>query len=167
MVASRVKPEIKPREERHRVVLPARIRAGSVWDDACILNLSPRGLMVHSSAPAQPGTYVEIRRGEQEIVARVMWRQNNRMGLLTQRRLHVSQVISGKALPSLQLGADRLGVERRRIARAATRNQVRARFAQFVGIGLFGAALASAAYATVMESLGRSLAEVALVLQAG
>ena len=167
MLAGSVTRGIKPREERHRVVLPARIRAGSTWDEACILNLSPRGLMVHSSAPVMPGSYVEIRRGEQEIVARVVWRTHNRMGLVAQRRLHVAQVISGKELPSLQMGADTLGIERRRVARAADRNRFRARFVQFAGVGVIGAALASAAYGAVVESLGRSLARVAFVLQGG
>ncbi|HET9458509.1 MAG TPA: PilZ domain-containing protein [Sphingomicrobium sp.] len=162
-----MKSRTKPREERRSVVLPARMRAGGGWDDVCILNLSQRGLMIHSSSPAQPGSYVEIRRGAQEIVARVVWRTNNRMGLLSQRRLQVAQVISGKELPSLQRAADTLGLERRRLLRTANRNRVRARLAQFVAVGLLGAALASAAYAAVVESLGRSLSEVAFALGGG
>lgn len=167
MLVGGVTARTKPREERRSVVLPARMCVDGVWDDACILNLSQRGLMVHSCSPAMPGSYVEIRRGGQEIVARVIWRTNNRMGLLSQRRLHVAQVISGKELPSLQRAADTLGIERRRLLRAADRNRVRARLAQFVAVGLVGAALASAAYAAVVESLGRSLAEVAFALGAG
>ncbi|MFP5330165.1 MAG: hypothetical protein ACLGHC_08545 [Alphaproteobacteria bacterium] len=149
------------------VVLPARVFTGRGWDDACILNLSSRGLMVYSLAPAQPGSYVELRRGGQEITARVVWRSDKRMGLVTRDRIPVAQVISGEELPSIQVAAETIGLERRKVARDADRNRFRGRMAEFVGIAFFGAALAVLAYNAVMETLGRSLAEVTLAFGGG
>jgi hypothetical protein len=167
MLAARFASALLPRDERLSVVLPARMHTGRGWNDACILNLSARGMLVYSHAPARPGSYVEIRRGGQEIAARVVWRRENRMGLATHERIHIGQVISGQELPSIQVAADSIGIERRRVNGVAERNRFRGRMAEFVGIGMFGAALAAIAYSAVMETLGRSLAEVSITLAGG
>jgi len=158
---------LKPRGERVSVVLQARMQSGSGWDDARILNVSSRGLMIHSPASLQPGSYVEIRRGGQEIVARVVWRRDNRMGLMARERIHVAQLISGQAVRALQVTAGPNGIERPSVARAAARNRERGRMAEFVGIGLFAAAFAIVAYNAVTETLVRSLAHVNVTLRGG
>ena len=54
----------RPRELRRKLLVPARLRHGAAWSDTCIVNISSRGLMIHSSRPLQPGSKVEVYRGE-------------------------------------------------------------------------------------------------------
>jgi hypothetical protein len=95
----------RPRELRRRVVLPARLRTGSNWSDTCILNVSSRGLMIQSSRPALPGSLVELHRGDHVIVAKVMWRNGMRLGLLSEDRVPVEDIMSLVGAKSLQLVA--------------------------------------------------------------
>ena len=88
----------QPRERRRRVMLPARVRNNSGWSDACILNISSRGLLVYSAGAAEPGSFVEIRRGGQLVIARVIWRENQRMGLCSPDPVPVDAIISNRAL---------------------------------------------------------------------
>lgn len=64
---------VKPREERQKVMIKARMRTGVSWHDVCILNLSAHGVGLQAAEPPARGTYVEIRRGPHVIVARVAW----------------------------------------------------------------------------------------------
>lgn len=52
--------------------------------DACILDLSSRGLMIHASETVPGGSYLELRRGRHVIVARVVWSRDRRAGLQAQ-----------------------------------------------------------------------------------
>jgi len=109
---------LKPREERQRVMLPARMRSKAGWSDACILNVSKRGLLVYSSGSADPGAFVEIRRGGQLVVARVVWRKNQRIGLHSPDPVRVEAIISTEAAASaVQSSIPEITLERRRIPR--------------------------------------------------
>ena len=154
---------LKSREQRRNVVLQARIRDDFGWRDACILNLSSRGLLAHSASSAAPGTYVELHRGETVIVARVVWRQDRQIGLCSQDRLQVEQILNGiKA--ELQLGAPGTQIERRRRACDHDKSRTRARFGEFASILLFGVVLASLAYTMVAEALAEPIARVSSAL---
>src|SRR5688500_3432601 len=69
------------REWRRCVRVKARIKSSDGWRDASILNVSSRGLMIHSSCCSNPGGEVELRGGDQIIRARVVWRKGDRAGL--------------------------------------------------------------------------------------
>ena len=84
----------RPRELRRRVIMPARLHSSSGWTDACILNVSSRGLMIHSARAGPQGSIVELRRGPHAIVACVVWRDGARVGLKTEERLAVEDLIS-------------------------------------------------------------------------
>src|SRR4051794_34204558 len=71
-------PKQKPRELRRRLMLPARMRTSAGWSDACILNVSSRGLLVHTRLATPDGATVELCHGEHVIIARVVWRQGPR-----------------------------------------------------------------------------------------
>ena len=58
---------MKPREERQKVMVKARMRSGTSWHDVCILNLSVHGLGIQAAEPPERGTYVEICRGSQAM----------------------------------------------------------------------------------------------------
>ena len=95
----------KPREWRRRVVLPARMRTDSGWCDVSILNMSSRGLMVHTRLAAAKGSTVELCQGEHMISARVGWSKGPRVGLAAEALLPVEQIlIPGRSGP-LQLPA--------------------------------------------------------------
>jgi hypothetical protein len=79
----------KPREARLAVRLPSRIRIGSGWADACIHNISSRGMMLQSVTPPKPGSYIEVRRGSNIIVGRVIWRRDGFFGIRTQQPIDV------------------------------------------------------------------------------
>jgi hypothetical protein len=149
---------MKAREERRRVVLPVRMRVGAGWDDACILDISSRGLMIRAQAPVARGSYVELRKGEHAIVARVVWQDERRLGLCTQDRLEVEQILSGKPAAAVQLVSTKLRTsERRSVPRSHEESRTRARLFEFATVALFGASLAALAFTIVHDTLARPL----------
>lgn len=152
----------KPRELRRRVVVPARLRHGASWSDACILNISSRGLMIHSGRPMVEGTQVEVRRGDHVILARVMWRDGGRAGLRAEERVPVEEIMTlGQSL-SLQLTA--ANRERRRHLRAADRCRLRGRAIEFAGVLTIAASLAGAGLVMIEQAFARPLALVSAAL---
>ena len=84
----------RPRELRRRVMVRARMRAQSGWSDACILNVSSRGMLINASAPAVQGSTIEVWHGEHLIVATVMWRNGTRAGLHANERIPVEEILA-------------------------------------------------------------------------
>lgn len=83
----------RQREERVKVLVPSRMRAGAGWTDVTIHNVSSRGLMGGCDAPPVIGTYVEIRRGSIVIIGRVMWAKGRFFGLRSQDKISVKALI--------------------------------------------------------------------------
>jgi hypothetical protein len=152
----------KPRELRRRVVVPARLRHGMSWSDTCILNLSSRGLMIHTSRPIAQGTQVEIRRGEYVIVARVVWRDGARAGLQADDRLPVEEILTLGQSPALQLTA--ADGERRKRPRSQDYSRLRGRAMEYAGVLAIGVSLAGCAMSLVHDALAGPLAAVSAVL---
>jgi len=156
----------KPRELRRRVVLPARLRMGAHWSDACILNISSRGLMIQASRAAPEGSVIELWKGDYVIVARVVWRKGVRAGLRSEERVPVEEIMSLAQSPGLQLTAtnDRPLYERRKRPRTHEDNRLRARMMEFASVALIGAFFAGSAYSLVEQALARPLAAVRTAL---
>jgi len=152
----------KPRELRRRVVVPARLRHGASWSDACILNISSRGLMIHSGRPLAQGVTVEIRRGDHVIVAQVMWRDGARAGLRSEQRVPMEAIVVLGQTPAHQLTA-RNG-ERRKKARPDDAGRLRGRAFEFASIVIVGMSLAAAGFAMIEQAFARPLAMVATAL---
>jgi hypothetical protein len=152
----------KPRELRRRVMVPARLRHGSSWSYTCILNLSSRGLMIHTSHPVQQGAEVEIRRGDHVIVARVVWREGARAGLQSDDRVPVAEIMLLGQSPALQLTA--AGGERRKQPRREDQSRFRGRAMEFAGVIAVGASLAGCAMSLVHDALAGPLAAVSAAL---
>jgi hypothetical protein len=150
----------KPRELRRRIVLTARLRSGSSWTDACILNMSSRGLLIHSGRSVAPGSQVELWRGNQVIHARVVWRDGARAGLQTHDRVPMDEIMSLAQAPALQLTAS----ERRSPATTHARSRERARAYQFGGTVVIGLICAGAAFGMIQQALARPLALVTAAL---
>ena len=166
MLQQRSALSFQPRERRRRVMLPARIRNKSGWSDACILNISSRGLLVYSAGAADPGSFVEIRRGGQLVIARVVWRENQRMGMCSPDPVPVDAIISNRALETaVELCGSESKVERRQSPRSADRSRARARAAEFLTIVLVGTAMAGAAAVYVQRALAKPLTAVSSALE--
>ena len=149
----------RPRELRRRVIMPARLRSCSGWTDACILNISSRGLLVHSARTGPQGSLVELWRGEHVIVARVVWQDGARAGLQTEDRLPVEQILSLNASSAMTLTAAQPvagndAVPQRR--RSDRRSQ--GRMIEYAGVVVIACSLAVTAFDLVIETLGKPMA---------
>ena len=148
-------------------MLKARLRAGAAWHDACILNLSSRGLLLQTAAPPERGSYLEVRRGPHVIVARVVWTSDKRAGLLAQDRLPVEAIVAEVPAPARN---DDTPVERRRAPRPTAirheRSRERARAMEFAGLAIAGLLAASSGFVVVQEALDAPLARVSAALTA-
>ena len=142
--------------------MPARLRHGASWSDGCILNVSSRGLMIHTGRPIARGTEVEIRRGDHVIVARVMWREGARAGLKAEERVPIEEIVTLGKSPALQLTA--AGGERRKHPRPEERSRMRGRSVEFAGVLVIAASLAGAGFTMVQSAFARPLAAVAAAL---
>jgi hypothetical protein len=84
---------MKPREPRVKVVIHARMRMDGAWGDACIRNISSRGMFLQAATPPARGSYVEIFRGKHIIIGRVVWQKDRGFGIRTQDKLPISAII--------------------------------------------------------------------------
>ena len=156
----------RPRELRRRVVLPARLRTGAQWSDACILNISSRGMMIHSGRAGPAGSTVELRRGEHVIIARVMWRDGARAGLHADERLPVDEILSLSQSNSLRLVASEGAIIDRRKQPRGEKGDARlaGRAMEFIGVGAIILCLALGVWAMAQQAFTRPLAEVQAAL---
>src|SRR4026209_2555002 len=117
-------PALKIRAPRLKVLIPARMRISAGWNDACILNISERGLMIRAaSEPPRRGSCVELRRGARIIIGRVMWAEQDLVGLLTQDALDVESIIAvpdGGGVEDASSSATAPPFDRRATVRPAT-----------------------------------------------
>ena len=166
MYASKPRGCQRPRELRRRVMIPARLRNGAAWADACILNISSRGLLVHSPRGVPQGGIVELRRGEHVIVARVVWRDGTRVGLRADDRLPVDEIISLDGAAAFQLTAPGPGQpERRKRQRPAPMDsRLRGRAMEFVSVGVIAASLAITIWSMVEQAFARPMSAVTTAL---
>ena len=147
----------RPRELRRRVMLRARLRARTGWSDACILNVSSRGLMINASKPVT-GDTVELWHGDQLIVGTVMWRKGTRAGVQTDDQIPVNNILALSKSPSLQLTASTWPeVERRKTPRSHDDSRLRGRSIEYLGILIVGICLAAGVAGFVEEAFARPL----------
>lgn len=148
-------------------MLPARIRSSGGWSDACILNISSRGLLVYSNTAVEAGSTVEVRRGGQLVIARVVWRQNQRIGLCSPDPVPIDEIISDKtaAAAVISCASPVRVAERRRRPRSHERSRERARAIEFIVLVLFGTAMAGGAAIYVGQALANPMARIASALE--
>lgn len=162
---------LKPREPRRKVMIPARMRSGAAWSDACILDLSSRGMLVKAPVAPSRGSYLEIRRGSCVIVARVVWANADRFGVHTQDRVPADGLINHPDRPATAKPDETGFVERRTAARASVArheaSRWRGRAWEFCAFVLLGAAGATIALGAVDDLLAKPLARVESALEKG
>lgn len=87
----------KPRREaRRKVLLRARLRVAGPERDACLLDLSSRGLLATTAEAPERGQYVEIRVCGQSLVGHVEWANGRRFGVTLRERIDVEALIEGR-----------------------------------------------------------------------
>jgi hypothetical protein len=143
-------------------MVSARLRHGGSWSDPCILNISKRGLMIHTGRPVRDGAEVELRRGNHVIVARVMWRDGGRAGLHSEVPVPVEDILTLGQSPALQLTA--APGERRQQRRREDSSRLRGRAIEFAGGIVIAASLASAGLVMVQQAFAQPLAAVETAL---
>lgn len=161
---------MKSREERQKVMIKARMRSGVSWHDVCILNLSVHGVGIQAAEPPARGTYVEIRRGSQVIVARVAWAKGHRAGLRSQDAIFIQAVVddigSAASAPRLVGGTP---IERRSAPRTASQrhdsSRLVSRATEFACFVLVAAALALTAFGSVEQALANPLSQISAALE--
>lgn len=153
---------MKPREDRQKVMIKARMLDGASWHDICILNCSLHGLGIQSAKAPERGTYVEIRRGRQTIIARVAWSKGHRAGLRSQDPIFVSALVSGNENTPSPSGASL--TERRAQPRAPVTMHSNSRLAgrtmEFAFLAVLAVSIALAGANAIGEALARPLSAV-------
>ena len=134
---------MKAREQRHDVAVPARLRMQTGWTDATILNLSARGLMFRTQERLERGHFLELRRGNHVIVARVVWSDGKRCGARAQDVLPVRDIIHDKKASRAASPA----IEPRAATRTVTdRADAARRRGRSIEFFIFGMAVACSAF---------------------
>ena len=163
--------KLKSREPRQKVMIQAQMRIGASWNQVCILNISPRGLSMQAAAAPPRGTYLEIRRGDHEIMACVMWANHHRFGVRTQDSLVVDDIIHHpkRSEAALAEAAASRAVavrtaSRRKVTERLDHSRMLSRAMEFAVIVMFVGAAAVVTFTAVAEALNRPLAEASLAL---
>lgn len=159
MATLAAQPMYRPRELRRRVLLPARMRTSAGWKDACILNISSRGLMIRTGGVALAGSTVELWHGEHVIAARVVWSRGAKAGLRSEDRVPVEDIMTLSQSPALMLTAGPRpdGVERRKRPRYEE-SRIKARLIEFAGAVAIGMTLAAGLSALVERAMAQPFA---------
>jgi hypothetical protein len=156
----------KNREARRQVLIACRMKSVRGWGDACIHNISSRGMMVACDDPLEPGEYVDIRRGRQVVIGRVIWKRDRFSGIRTQDVISADALVNEPRLESRpaprDAGGDRRHARQRIVseidtARRIERSRAISGTLQFGALGLFGIAAA----ATIAVQVGHALAQPA------
>jgi hypothetical protein len=135
------------------------MRTGAGWNDACILNISSRGLQIHASRCVPKGDSIELWRGDIVITARVVWRSGARAGLQSDECIPVEDIMSLGQSPALRLTAGNPR-ERRVRHRSHAESRIQARTFEFLSIAAIAATLSSGLFLIVLDVLARPLAVV-------
>ena len=160
---------MKPRENRVKVIVRARMRVDASWQDVCILNVSLHGLGIQAARPPGRGSYVEIRRGGHLIVARIAWSKGHRAGLRSQDPIFIRPLLREQATPSPSTTAPQSTVERRRSPRSPSQTHESSRQSgramEFACFALIACALGLSAFGTVEAALAKPLEQISLALK--
>ena len=118
--------------------------------------------MIHSARPAPPGSLVELRRGDHVIFATVKWSDGARVGLRSDDRVPVDEILSLGNAKALQLVASEGSlIDRRKKPR---HDHILARLVgrtlEFSAAIAFAAVLAAGAWGMTQEAFAKPLATI-------
>lgn len=150
-------------------MIKARMRAGASWNDAIILNLSSRGMMVRADQSPGRGSYLEIRRGPHVIVARVVWSGGGRFGVQTQDPVPTESLIADPDRGALPPNPGSPGFKERRVTPRPAEvrhetNRQKARIVEFAAVTLACGAAALLIGSAVLEVIANPIGRVQAAL---
>lgn len=166
-------PGYKNREARRQVLIPCRIKSVRGWGDACIHNISSRGMMIACDDPLAPGEYLDLRRGRQVVIGRVVWRRERFAGIRTQDAISADALVNEPRLENRPAKSDAEGDRRNARERLvseidAARRMERSRSIssalQFGALGLFGITAAAAIAVQVGHVLAAPTQQISAAL---
>jgi hypothetical protein len=88
-------------EDRTRLMIRARLRDGRPEREACLLDLSSRGLMASVVDAPSRGAFVELIVGRHALIGQVQWSEGRRFGMKLRERIDVLAVIGNEAGPTV------------------------------------------------------------------
>ncbi len=105
---------LKHRDERRTVTVRARLRTDAGWSDVTIANVSSRGMMLRSTVPLEPRTFIEVRKQNVVVVGRIVWSHGLQCGISTQDRVDVAGLLSARPCVAAPVANDRRSTPRER-----------------------------------------------------
>lgn len=154
----------KEREDRTRTMLRATLREGHAEREACVLDLSHRGLMATSTPAPRRGVYITLTIGRHEIDGQVQWSEGRRFGVRLRERVDVLAVLGNEAGPTLLAAAEKARGRASPEARAAYARHVAHGFSYGVFIAV-AAAVAGLGGQLVFQSLNAPLVKIEVALK--
>ena len=151
-------------------MIPARMRNGDSWSDTSILNISSRGLLLYAATAPLRGSYVEIRRGQHVIVARVVWSNANRFGVRAQDSLAIDAIVANGSANGAPANDTNRSVERRsrprqeRLEWRHTQSREKGRLLEFAFLVGAGLIFAMFAHETIGLALSQPLESITVRL---
>jgi hypothetical protein len=101
----------KPRSEvRTPVLIRSQLRGAGPERDACVLDVSPRGLLATCANPPKRGVFVELVIRGQSLTGQVKWSNGRRFGMTLRERISVVALVAND-------GGSILLPERRKVSR--------------------------------------------------
>jgi hypothetical protein len=158
---------MRAREQRRKVLIRAKVRAGGLPIDACIRDISSKGLMIQAKVPPPRGTYVEIVTPSHTIVGRVVWGRDMKFGISTQDKLHIDMIVGERREPNAPAAPDpRLNAAFTPAQpRAAAFRRSHAKALEFAALILFGLMMVGALGMASYQTLAQPFSSVAERLQ--
>lgn len=147
-------------------MITARMRSGASWHDVCILNVSLHGCGIQSAELPQRGTYVEICRGAQTIIARVVWLRGHQAGLRSQDAIFIGALVNDNAR-SRQRDPLCRPIEQRKALTAEQqheRSRRAGRVMEFACLTLLVGAMSVIAFGAVRQVLAAPLSKISAAL---
>lgn len=161
---------MRAREHRRKVLIRAKMRAGGLPIDACIRDVSSKGLMVQTKVPPPRGTYVEIITAGQTIVGRVVWGKDMRFGISTRDKIHIDMMVAQRPTPLAGQYADpqpAVLLPPSTLVRPPGFRRSHARALELGALTLFALAMVAAFASATYQTLSRPFERVAERLEPG
>ena len=158
---------MKTRDQRHKVLIRATLRADRLDCEACIRDVSASGLLLQVAAAPPRGSYVEVLANGHAIVGRVVWSKQRRLGVAVLGRLNVRALVDGATGRAPAIAWNAAPPLRPRAAQVAAPEAAKARtdMLMFAIILLFVLSLIAAAAGTAYETLSAPLNQALRQLQ--
>ena len=143
-------------EDRTKVMIRARLRGPNGECDACVLDISSRGLAASTTTPPARGEFVELLVGRSRLVGQVRWTGQRRFGVSLSERVSVISVIANEGEPAEMSRRVETNGRGANTAVAAREGRNRIEFIVFM-------AIAAAATLTVADYARTTLSSLSIV----